>query len=470
MFRFRDSQPVRNCSGVSRRDLLRIGSLALGGLTLPGLLAQRAHAATRNHLVKDKAVVLLFLQGGPSHIEFFDPKMTAPAEFRSVTGEVQTKLPGITFGGTFSKLGERADRIAVVRSFASGNADHQNYISVAGAGNMYKAPMGALYSRVAGAINTQTGIPTNSIVIPEAVSPGLKLGSNFETNSMKSLLGAGDLGPSCTPFDPSGGGDLKKNLELKLDKDRFGDRHSLLAQLDGFKRNMDRTKALDHVDTFQQQAYDVILRGIAEAFDITKEDPATIAKYDTSGIFKQEDLQKFFDMKRASNLLGKQMLLARRLVERGCGFVTVCDAGWDMHANNNSPKNMEGMKPMGSQVDHAVSAFIDDLHDRGLSDKVLLIVTGEMGRSPRINKNGGRDHYADLTPLLLAGGGLKMGQVIGASDRNASKPATDKITPANLFATVMNVLFDSGEARLANDIPANIAKLISDGKPIRELF
>jgi len=164
------------------------------------------------------------------------------------------------------------------------------------------------------------------------------------------------------------------------------------------------------------------------------------------------------------------MLLARRLVERGCGFVTVCDAGWDMHANNNSPKNMEGMKPMGSQVDHAVSAFIDDLHDRGLSDKVLLIVTGEMGRSPRINKNGGRDHYADLTPLLLAGGGLKMGQVIGASDRNASKPATDKITPANLFATVMNVLFDTGEARLANDIPANIAKLISDGKPIRELF
>jgi len=233
---------------------------------------------------------------------------------------------------------------------------------------------------------------------------------------------------------------------------------------------MDRTKALDNLDTFQQQAYDVILRGIADAFDINKEDPKTIEKYDTSKIFKQEDLQKFFDMKRTSNLLGKQMLLARRLVERGCGFVTVCDAGWDMHANNNSPKDMAGMTPMGSQVDHAVSAFIDDLHERGLSDKVLLIVTGEMGRSPRINKGGGRDHYGDMTPLLLAGGGLKMGQVIGQSDRNASKPATEKITPQNLFATVMNVLFDTGEARLANDIPANIAKLISDGKPIRELF
>ncbi len=317
----------------------------------PDCSLPRRDAATQGRLVKDKAVVLLFLQGGPPQIEFFDPKMSAPVEFRSITGEVQTKIPGVTFGGTFPKLAAMTDKIAVVRSFASGNADHQKYLSVAGANNSFDAPMGGIYSRIVGSVNSRSGLPTNCIVLPEAVSPGLKLGANFETNSLKSLLGSGTLGPSFAPFDPSGGGDLKKNLELHLDKDRFGDRKSLLDQLDGFKRQLDTTRALDSVDVFQQQAYDVILRGIAQAFDVTREDPKTIGKYDTSGIFPQEDLQKFYDMRRTTNLLGRQMLLARRLVEAGCGFVTVTDAGWDFHANNNSPKNMAGMTPKGLQVD-----------------------------------------------------------------------------------------------------------------------
>ena len=127
-------------------------------------------------------------------------------------------------------------------------------------------------------------------------------------------------------------------------------------------------------------------------------------------------------MRRSSNLLGKQMLLARRLVERGCGFVTVMDAGWDMHSNNNSPKGLAGMKWLGAQVDHAVAAFLEDVKQRGLSDKILLIVTGEMGRTPKLSKDGGRDHWGNLTPLLLAGGGLNMGQVIGQSDKQAGAP------------------------------------------------
>ena len=174
-------------------------------------------------------------------------------------------------------------------------------------------------------------------------------------------------------------------------------------------------------------------------------------------------------MRRSSNLLGKQMLLARRLVEAGCGFVTVADAGWDMHANNNSPKNMEGIKPLGHQVDHAVAAFLDDVRERGLSEKILLVVTGEMGRTPRINKNGGRDHYGNLTPLLVAGGGLKMGQIVGHSDRNASSPATTKYTPKHLLATIMNTLFDVGEVRITAEVPKNVAAILTDGKPIPEL-
>jgi hypothetical protein len=446
---------------------LRVGSLALGGLALPGLL--KANTTGRN-VATGKSVVLLFLQGGPSQLEFFDPKMEAPEEFRSITGEVPTKIPGITFGGGFEKLAERADRLAIVRSFGSGNADHQNYLSVAGGSSPLKASMGPIYSRIVGANRRDTGMPTNSIITPEAVDPKLKLGSNFETQSMASLKSSGMLGADFTPFDPSGGGDLKKNLELRLPQDRFDERRSLLGQLDGFQRTLESTKTFDNLNTYQRQAYEVIQKGIVEAFDLRKELPETIAKYDTSGIFKQEDLQKFFDMKRVSNLLGKQMLMARRLVEAGCGFVTVCDAGWDMHANNNSPKNMTGMMPMTKQVDHAVAAFLDDLKERGLSEKVLLIVSGEMGRTPRINKGGGRDHYAELTPQLRAGGGLKMGQVIGRTDKTAAKATTQRYTPQNLLATVMNVMFDTGEVRLMPDLSNELVTTITTGKPIPELM
>jgi len=175
-------------------------------------------------------------------------------------------------------------------------------------------------------------------------------------------------------------------------------------------------------------------------------------------------------MKRASNLLGKQMLLARRLCEAGCGFVTVSDCGWDMHANSNSPKNMEGLKWLAPQVDHAVAAFLEDVKQRGLSDKILLVVTGEMGRSPRLNGNGGREHHGDLTPLLVAGGGLKMGQVIGKSDAHGAKPATHAYKPSHLFAMVMNFLLDVPQLRLRPELNRDLMAAIDSEKVIRELF
>jgi uncharacterized protein (DUF1501 family) len=180
-------------------------------------------------------------------------------------------------------------------------------------------------------------------------------------------------------------------------------------------------------------------------------------------------VQKWFDMRRATNLLGKQMLMARRLCEAGCGFVTVSDCGWDMHSNNNSPKNLGAMEMLGPQVDHAVSAFIEDLEERGLSDKILLVVTGEMGRTPRINKNGGRDHYGSLTPLVFSGGGLPMGKVIGRSDANATQPVTERYSPPNMLATIMHTMFDVGRLRLNQSVPRDIIDVIGDGTPIKEL-
>ncbi len=454
------------CAGVDRREFLRVGSLGMGlGATLPHFLAAKAEASSLNKYVRDKAIVFLFLQGGPSHIEFFDPKMTAPTEFRSVTGDVATAHPGISFGGSFPQLAKIADRFTVVRSYGSQNSGH-TYEQVASGNNPLKATMGAIYARVVGNNHPTTGIPTNILVLPEAVSPGLKMGSNFETSALPTLTQPGVLGPTYAAFNPSGGGDLQKNMELKLGADRFDDRRQLLSSLDRIRRQVDGSGMLDGIDKYQQQAFEVITRGVAEAFDLTKEDPATIARYDTSHLFTNEEVQKWYDMKRGSNLLGKQMLMARRLCEAGCGFVTVSDCGWDMHSNGNSPKNLGGMNWLGPQVDHAVAAFIQDVEDRGLSDRILLIVTGEMGRTPRINRDGGRDHYGELTPLLFHGGGLKMGHVVGESDRTASRAASDRFTAANLVSTVMHTLFDVGQLRLDQTVPRELLQFLNATEPI----
>jgi uncharacterized protein (DUF1501 family) len=470
MLTIRDRQADRNCQGLARREFLKIGALGFGGLvTLPQLLAAKAEGAALGKIVKDRSVVLLFLQGGPSHIELFDPKMSAPSEIRSVTGEVATKLPGITFGGTFAKMGAIADKLAIVRSYGSRNSGH-TYESVTTAGNSLNASMGSIYARVAGANHPQTGMPANILVLPEAVQDGLKLESNFETGALPTLTQPGDLGPTYAAFNPAGGGQLKEDLELKIGAERLGDRRQLLASLDQIKRGRDQSKLLDGTSRFQQQAFDVITRGVAEAFDLTKEDPRTIERYDTTKLFPARETQRWYDMHRSSNLLGRQMLLARRLCEAGCGFVTVSDCGWDMHANENSPKFMAGMYPLGGQVDHAVSAFVEDIHQRGLEDKILLVVTGEMGRTPRLNHNGGRDHYGELTPLVFAGGGLNMGQVIGQSDPHATRPATTPYDPSHLLATIFHSLFDVGKLRLDSSIPREIIRLAEAAQPIDGLL
>jgi hypothetical protein len=481
MLTIRDHRLDRNCQGLARREFLKIGALGFGGLlTLPQLLAAKAKGASQGGVVKDRSVVLLFLQGGPSHIELFDPKMSAPSEIRSMTGEAATKLPGITFGGTFGKMGAIADKLAVVRSYGSRNSGH-TYESVTTAGNSLNASMGAIYARVAGANHPRTGMPASILVLPEAVQDGLKLESNFETGALPTLTQPGDLGPTYEAFNPAGGGQLKEDLELKIGAERLGDRRQLLASLDQVKRAVDKNGSphapredMHHAERdayqgenrFQQQAFDVITRGVAEAFDLSKEDSRTIERYDTTKLFPARETQRWYDMHRSSNLLGRQMLLARRLCEAGCGFVTVSDCGWDMHANENSPKFMAGMYPLGGQVDHAVSAFVEDIHQRGLEDKILLVVTGEMGRTPRLNNNGGRDHYGELTPLVFAGGGLKMGQVIGQSDPHAARPATMPYDPTHLLGTIFHSLFDVGKLRLESSIPREIIRIAENSQPI----
>ncbi len=467
MLTIQDSHLSRNCQGYARRDFLRVGACAAGGLSLAGMMQTQALADS--DVLTGRSVVMLFLSGGPPHIEFYDPKMTAPSEMHSITGEIQTALPGITFGATFPRLAKMADRFAVVRSYGSGNSGH-TYGGVVSGNSPSGASASSMYARVRGNNHPQSGLPTNVVLLPEAVQDGLKLGNNFETGALPTLTQPGALGSTYAAFNPSGGGDLKRDMELTLDRARFGDRRQLLHGLDRLRRRADPGNALAGVDTYQQQAFDIIARGVAEAFDLSKEAPETVRRYDTSHLFKLEELTRWNDMRRASNLLGRQMLLSRRLVEAGCGFVTVSDCGWDYHANGNSPRNMAGIYPMGGQVDHAVAAFLEDIEERGLSDKILLVVTGEMGRSPRINNNGGRDHYGELTPLLIAGGGLKMGQVVGQSDRYASRAVGDAYRPQHLLGTIMHSLFNIGQLRLELQVPPEIIRAAEQSNPIGPLL
>jgi len=456
---------TRNCEGATRRDFLKIGSLGLASLTLPQLFAAKASAGG-SHFVKDKSVVLLFLQGGPTHIETFDPKMTAPQETRAMFGEVKTSLPGVTFGKHFEGLAARADRLAVVRSYAHGIGSHATAAAhVAAGGNSLGATMGSLYARVAGATNPNSGLPNNCVLPPPAAGGKYK---NLGAQTQR-VTGIGSLPAAYQAFDPSSGGQILENMKLRMKEGRLDDRRSLLSQLDRIRREADASGTLAGADEYQQQAFDVIVGGVGQAFDLSQEDPALLARYDTSQYAIPRYLQKKkSNVPRQSPIaLGKQMLLARRLVEAGCRFVTVTSAGWDMHGNAFGIN--DGMPLLGPSVDKAASAFLDDLADRGMADDVLLIITGEFGRTPRINKKAGRDHWGRLCPIVFAGGGLNMGQVIGASDRTASKPASEKVDSAQVRATVMHTLFNMGELRLVQSIPGDVSRVIQEGSPIPRL-
>jgi uncharacterized protein (DUF1501 family) len=477
-----------DCEGYSRRDLLRVGALGLGGLTLPGLLAARNAVAAEGGYVNDKSVVFLFLRGGPTQFETWDPKMTAPEQYRAMHGEVKTSLPGVTFGSHFPKLAAMADQLSVVRSFQVGTGSHgAGRTLITSGGNSAKAAMGSVYARFAGSTSRKTGMPTNAIITPRSVGPQY---ANLR-NDANEVLATGTLSSEFKAFNPGAGSSgtaqgkkgkrgknvkatgLLADMQLRVPSSRLDDRSNLLKQLNGLRRGLDNEGAVQGFGKFRQQALDVITGGITDAFDLSKEDPRLVRQYDTAefdvpaSVLRKGTKNAKKTPAFAPVALGKQMLMARRLCEAGCGFVTVTSSGWDMHGNAFGID--DGMPCLGPAVDRAVSSFLTDLKNRGMSEKVLLVISGEMGRTPKINGKGGRDHWARLCPLALAGGGLKMGQVVGASDRQGGTPATQPYGVKNLLATIMHTLFDIGTLRTARGVPSDLAKLITETPPIKEL-
>ncbi len=451
-----------------RREFFRVGGLSLGGLSLASLFPAPGRAGVplsqTGKPVTDKAVVFLFLHGGPSQFETFDPKMTAPAEIRSATGEIQTAIPGVTFGSTFPKLAERADRLVIVRSFVPGNGDHD--IKTIVGKDSFGANLGSAFASVAGG-STPEGMPTNLVLFPRAVDPT----AGPEQTGFGKFTAHGPFAADTAPFQPDGNGTLKKNMTLNMPLDRLDDRRALLNGFDALKRGWEQQAAT--VEAARQKAFSILLGGIGEAFDLNREDPKLVEKYDTAKLYDVSTISKKWNNWKhyADNArtLGKLLLLARRCVERGAGFVTVTtNFVWDMHADQNNATLTEGMGYMAPPLDHAVSVFLDDLRDRGLEDKVLLVACGEMGRTPRINSKGGRDHWGNLGPLLLAGGGLPRGVVVGRSSANGGDPASEPVRIPNLIGTVMHTLFDIGRLRVTRGVSREVLQM-ADYTPIRGL-
>ena len=434
MIDFHFGKAHRNCEGSSRRDFLRVGGLGLGSLTLANMLQGKAKAAEQGIGTSDKSVIWLWLGGGPTQVETFDPKMTAPSEYRSVTGEVKTVLPGVTLGGNFERIAGLADKMAFVRSFAHTNSGHSggtHYVMtgyddrLADNGAVADRPfLGSIMSRIRGTNHPVTGIPTY-----------VRLGGIYAD-------GPAFLGTAFGPFDPAG--EARRNMSLSIEQSRLSNRRAMLEGIDNVKRNIDRKGLMEGLDSFEEQAFNLILSRSQQAFDLKYEDPRVVDRYGKG--------------------LGEQMLQARRLCEAGCGFVTLQHGGWDMHSNIK-----QEMDRRGPEIDRAVSALVEDLDQRGMLENVLLVISGEFGRTPKINGSSGRDHWAPLSTLAFAGGGLKMGQVVGESAEKVDVPKTTPITPQDLMATVFHVLDFDKRIQFTNQ-SGRPTYLIENGRPIEELI
>lgn len=431
----------KSCDGITRRSFLKVGALGLAGLTMADHLRLKAAAAQQGKSLGDTAVIYFWLGGGPSHLDMYDLKPNAPAEFRGEFKEIATNVAGTRIGEHLPLQSRMMDKISVVRSVTHTNAGH-------GMGNHWM---------MTGYVPT---IEINDNLNPSAGSVAARMrGANAPQMpayvclpSPPSAANAAYLGVACNPFspggDPSNEGFQVRDLarSSRVDLDRFKDRRQLLSGLDKLRRDVDLHGAAEGYDSFYRDAFEIVTgENCRRAFEIHREDPRLRDRY-------------------GRDSWGQSALLARRLVESGVTFVTVNMGGWDTHSNNFS----ELKTRLLPRYDQAISALVQDLHDRGIDKKVLVVTYGEFGRTPRINPQAGRDHWPGAASVVFAGGGLKMGQMIGTTDAKAEFPRTRAVGPQDVLATMYHVLgidpnhefYDGGQRPI---------KILNEGKAIEEL-
>lgn len=428
---------IRRPGNRTRREILRAGALGMLGLTLADLLRMRAHAGLG---ATEASVIQIYLAGGPSHLETFDPKPDAPSEFRGALRAIPSALPGVSVCELFPKTALGLRDMALIRSIRHTTSDHNSGSHWMLTG--YPGPPGMTRA------NTRPSV--GSIAAKLRSNPRGGLPAYVTVPSDRLFAQAGYLGPGFNPFTvsrDSQGGFKVRDIERPegVSIDRLEDRKNLLRKLDALERDRDATGEMAGLDAFNRQAYAMVTGPSARrAFDLSLEDPRTRERYGKTAI-------------------GDSCLLARRLVEAGVAFVTISDGNWDHHG-----QIADNIKRQAPPLDQALSALVQDIRERGLDRNVLVVVWGEFGRTPRVNGGGGRDHWPSAMSALLAGGGLAMGTVVGATNKRGETPVDRPLGPEDVLQTVYHVLGIDTSLKFPDD-SGRPMPILNVGKVIREL-
>ncbi|MBX3415069.1 MAG: DUF1501 domain-containing protein [Pirellulales bacterium] len=435
----------RFCDGVSRRNFLKIGGLALGGLSLPQLYEAEARAGTRS---SHKAVIMIFLPGGPPHQDMFDLKPEAPAEIRGEFNPIATNVPGIEFCEHFPRLAQMADKLAVIRTLVGADGSHSSYMCNSGHNEGGPQPQGG-WPALGSVVSKLQG------PVDRAVPPFVGLAPRMGHMPWANAGEPGFLGKAHAPFKPDSEG--LANMTLSgVTLDRLGDRQTVLAALDRFRRESDASGMMDGMDAFNRRAFDVLTSSkLVEALDLSREDEKLRDCYGRGYPENKDD---------GGPRLLDNFLVARRLVSAGVRCVTLAFSRWDWHGANFR----QGREEM-PLLDQGVSALIEDLEQRGMLDDVSVVVWGEFGRTPRINPSAGRDHWPQVACGLLAGGGMRTGQVIGETTRLAEVPKERPVHFQEVFATLYHNLGIDVATTTINDHSGRPTYLLDHREPLREL-
>src|SRR5438067_3118903 len=444
---------TRFCDGVTRRSFLRVGAFSFGAttLTLADIFRSQAAAKERDPFAptRHKALINIFLGGGPPHQDMWDLKPDAPSEVRGEFKPIDTNVPGIRIGETFKRIARMADKFAFVRSIVGAKGGHDAYQCTTGWPQSSLSAMGGRPSIGSVAARLQGSVDPS-------VPPFVGLAEKTQHMPWSDSGQSGFLGSTFAAFKPSGP-DLANMVMNGANKDFLADRKKLLAGFDNLRRDIDAAGALKAADAHTERALGVLTSSkLVEALDLSRESPKVRERY---GDGKPYQFQ--FD---GAPTVNDQLLVARRLVEAGARVVTLSYGRWDSHG-----KNFDLVRDHGAKLDQCLTALVEDLDARGMLDDVTVIAWGEFGRTPRINGGAGRDHWPNVSCAILAGGGMRTGQAIGSTNRLGEYARDRPVTFGEIFATLYHNIGLNPETTTVND-PTGRPQHLAEGRALPELI